>query len=254
MEDTKLPAEIIQSSNYVLAKYFDAFIQKTGGALRDGVRDIETGTLRTLVMLNSSPLGIDASIGLKHRDLLLAYGNMVRAEDKRMMFAIYSLLTKHDVIYDMTVTIVKFLFAKMPARVKKDFTERYHEFANKLTDTIASQAIKAAVKIAIIELIITIVSIRIARSPEVVLLMRKTVARMLTAFQIYSYFEKAAIAARKLRRENRIIYDILYSQEIEMLYFIIADKIDPLINVSTSKDSTNADELMIALAEIINKR
>lgn len=39
-----------------------------------------------------------------------------------------------------------------------------------------------------------------------------------------------------------------------MLYFIIADKIDPLINVSTSKDSTNADELMIALAEIINKR
>ncbi|KNC88720.1 hypothetical protein [Trabulsiella odontotermitis] len=254
MGGAKSPDEITQSSNYVLAKYFDAFLQRTTHALREGVRDIETGSLRALVTMNSSPLVMDGYIGLKHKHLLLAYGDMIRAEDKRMIYAITSLITKRDIIYDMALTIVKFLFAKMPPGVKKDFTERYHEFESMITDIIAKQGIKAAAKIAIIELIVKLIAYRVSISPDVIISSRKIVAQMLTVIQIYSYFDKAAIAARQLRKDNRIIYDILYSQRIEMLYFLIADKIEPLITVYASTHSTNADELMIALADIINNR
>ncbi|MCU1791768.1 hypothetical protein CUU52_01925 [Pectobacterium polaris] len=51
--------------------------------------------------------------------------------------------------------------------------------------------------------------------------------RVITAFQIYSYVEKAAQSARKLRRNDRVIYNILYSKNTEMLYFIVTKKNRP---------------------------
>lgn len=137
---------------------------------------------------------------------------------------------------------------------QKNLTERRSEIEDKVTDTIAKQAIKAAAKIALIEVLVQLITLRISSSPDVIISSRQVVARMLTAFQIYSYFDKAAVAARALRRENRVIYNMLYSQEVEMLYFIIAKKIDPLIKVSLSNDSTNADALMFALADVFYKR
>ncbi|MBP1039237.1 hypothetical protein J8631_27220, partial [Serratia fonticola] len=163
--------------------------------------------------------------------------------------SIFSLVKKPNVIYEMTLTIVNFVFATMPERTKKNLTERRSEIEDKVTDTIAKQAIKAAAKIALIEVLVQLITLRISSSPDVIISSRQVVARMLTAFQIYSYFDKAAVAARALRRENRVIYNMLYSQEVEMLYFIIAKKIDPLIKVSLSNDSTNADALMFALAD-----
>ncbi|CAI1104982.1 hypothetical protein KGP17_26650 [Serratia sp. JSRIV001] len=241
-----------QSSNEVLAKYFDAFIEKASGALRDGVRDIETGAIRSLALISPQ-----VSIGYtnpQYMNLISAHSNMIREEDSRMLRSIFSLVKKPNVIYEMTLTIVNFVFATMPERTKKNLTERRSEIEDKVTDTIAKQAIKAAAKIALIEVLVQLITLRISSSPDVIISSRQVVARMLTAFQIYSYFDKAAVAARALRRENRVIYNMLYSQEVEMLYFIIAKKIDPLIKVSLSNDSTNADALMFALADVFYKR
>ncbi|XYQ52787.1 hypothetical protein ACS91J_12935 [Pectobacterium carotovorum] len=74
--------------------------------------------------------------------------------------------------------------------------------------------------------------------------------RVIIAFQIYSYVEKTAQSARKLRRSDRVIYNMLYSKNTEILYFIVAKKIDPLIVVTKLNDHTNADELINALADI----
>lgn len=241
-----------QSSNEVLAKYFDAFIQKASGALRDGVRDIETGAIRTLAVISPQ-----VSLGYtnpQYMSLISAHSNMIREEDSRMLRSIFSLVKKPNVIYEMTLTIVNFVFATMPERTKKNLSERRSEIEDKVTDIIAKQAIKAAAKIALIEVLVQLITLRISSSPDVIISSRQVVTRMLTAFQIYSYFDKAAVAARALRRENRIIYNMLYSQEVEMLYFIIAKKIDPLIKVSLSNDSTNADALMFALADVFYKR
>lgn len=241
-----------QSSNEVLAKYFDAFIEKASGALRDGVRDIETGAIRSLALISPQ-----VSIGYtnpQYMNLISAHSNMIREEDSRMLRSIFSLVKKPNVIYEMTLTIVNFVFATMPERTKKNLTERRSEIEDKVTDTIAKQAIKAAAKIALIEVLVQLITLRISSSPDVIISSRQVVARMLTAFQIYSYFDKAAVAARALRRENRVIYNMLYSQEVEMLYFIIAKKIDPLIKVSLSNDGTNADALMFALADVFYKR
>lgn len=240
------------SSNEVLAKYFDAFVEKAGGALSESVRDIETGAVRALVF--TSPLTPVMYSSPQLTSLVSAYRDKIRQDDLRMLTSIRSLIIKPNVIYEMTLTIVTFIFERMPERTKKDFTERRSEIEDKVTDTIAKQAIKAAAKIALIEVIVQLISLQIARSPDVLIMSRKVVARMLTAFQIYSYFDKAARAADKLRRENRIIYNMPHGQQVEMLYFIIAGKLDPLIKVSLSNDHANADALMYALGEVFYKR
>lgn len=106
-----------QSSNEVLAKYFDAFIEKASGALRDGVRDIETGAIRSLALISPQ-----VSIGYtnpQYMNLISAHSNMIREEDSRMLRSIFSLVKKPNVIYEMTLTIVNFVFATMPERTKK---------------------------------------------------------------------------------------------------------------------------------------
>lgn len=238
-------------SSEVLAKYFDAFVEKASGALRESVRDIETGAIRTLAFISPPTPFVYSSPQLA--SLSSAYRDKIRQDDLRMLYSIRSLIMKPTVIYEMTLTIVTFIFETMPERTKKDFSERRSEIEDKVTDTIAKQAIKAAAKIALIEVIVQLISLQISRSPDVLIMSRKVVARMLTAFQIYSYFDKAARAADKLRRENKIIYNMLYGQQVEMLYFIIAGKLEPLIKVSLSNDHTNADALMYALGEVFYK-
>ncbi|HHQ6582013.1 hypothetical protein [Serratia fonticola] len=241
-----------QSAHEVLAKYFEAFIDKASGALHESVRDIETGAIRTLAFISPPTPFVYSSP--QFASLIAAYRDKVRQDDLRMLYSIRSLIMKPFVIYDMTHAIVSFIFATMPEKTKKDFAERRSEIEDKVTDTIAKQAIKAAAKIALIEVIVQLISLQISRSPDVLLMSRKVVARMLTAFQIYSYFDKASRAAGKLRRESRLIYNMLYGQEVEMLYFIIAGKLDPLIKVSASNDHTNADALMYALGDVFYKR
>lgn len=58
------------------------------------------------------------------------------------------------------------------------------------------------------------------------------------------------MSARKLRREDKIIYNMLYAKNAEMLYFIVAKKLDPLIIVTKTNDHANADALIKALADI----
>lgn len=238
--------------NEVLAKYFDAFVDRASGALREGVRDIETGAVRALASISPN-VGLGYA-NLPYAPLMSAYSDMIRAEDLRMIYSLSSLILKPTVIYDMTLAIVNFLFATMPERTKKSLTERRSELEEKVTDTIAKQGIKAAAKIALIEVIARLIALEVSRSPDVMIMSRKLVAKMLTIFQVYSYFDKAAVAARKLKYENKIIYNMLYAQKTEMLYFIIAKKIDPLIKVSLSNDHTNADALMFALADVFYKR
>lgn len=241
-----------QSTHEVLAKYLEAFIDKASGALRESVRDIETGAVRTLALISPPTPLVHSNPQLT--SLIAAYRDKIRQDDLRMLYSIRSLIMKPAVIYEMTFTIVKFIFSTMPEKTKKNFTERRPEIENKVTDIIAKQAIKAAAKIALIEVIVQLISLQISKSSDVLITSRKVVARMLTAFQIYSYFDKAARAAGKLRRENRIIYNMLYGQEVEMLYFIIAERIEPLIKVSLSNDHSNADALMYALGEVFYKR
>lgn len=41
-----------ESSKSVLATYFDVFLKNTSEALREGVRDIETGAVRSLALVS----------------------------------------------------------------------------------------------------------------------------------------------------------------------------------------------------------
>lgn len=246
--------DYIRSSNNVLAKYFDAFIHRTGLALQDSVKDIKTGVLRLGGFMYPAATFGYVSPDPKIANLLSAYSQVIRKEDMRMILSIIPLVTKPNVIYDIALTIINFLFSTMPERTKKSFIERRHDFLEKITDTIAKQAIKAASKIALIEIISKLLALGISSSPMVVIESKNIISNILTALQIYSYSDKAARAANNLRRENKIIFDILYTQQIEMLYFIVEKKISPLIKITSANDSANADTLMYALADVLNKR
>ena len=243
-----------QASNNVLAKYFDAFIQKSGAALRESVKDFETGSIRTLAFMNpAATFGIGHS-DIKYFDYMSATNQLIRAEDYRMLHSIKSLILKPKVIYNMTFVIVSFSLSKMPDKNKRSLIERRSEIEKMIKDLINKQAVKAAAKYALIEVISRIIALEISRSPEVILMSKKLVAKILTIFQIFSYFDKASHAARKLQREHRVIYNILYAQKVEMLYFIIEEKIDPIINIEVTNDSSNADALMYALAKVFYAR
>lgn len=240
--------ESYNEANKVLTKYLEAFVEKAGGIIVETVEEIGVGVMRSTAYMSPSMSIIGSPT------LISQYQRMIRDEDWRMLQSVLSLIAKPNVIYQMALTVVTFLFSKAQDKTKNNLIERRSEFEDKITDTIAKQAVRAATKVALIEVIIKVIASKIATSPDIILTSRKLVARMLTTFQIYSYFDKAALAARKLRREDKIIYDMLYSQKTEMLYFIIAKKIDPLIRVTRFNDHGNADELMYALYDVLYKR
>jgi hypothetical protein len=238
--------ERYNEANKVLAKYLDAFIEKSGGVIKETVEDIGVGIIRTSAYL--SPLeNIMGPTTLK-----LEYQRMIREEDLRMVNNIINLFANHDIIFKMTLEIVTFLFSNFDDKIKNNLIDRRYEIEDKITDTIAKQAVKAATKIALIEIIIKLIVTKIAKSPSVISTSRNLLSSLLTIFQIYSYFDKASLSARRLRKIDKALYDMLYSLKVEMLYFLIEEKIEPLIKVSRTNHNGNADELMNALFGVIN--
>lgn len=239
--------EYIESSNKVLARYYDAFIKRTSGIIQETAEDIGTGAERMLVRI--SPYSI-LPIDPKYSKVISGFGNLVIQEDKRMMTCILSLITNPNLIYDMVKTIIDYVFSKMPEKTQKNLSDRYRELGSKVSSVISEQAIKQATKIAIIEGVSKLIATKVSNEPMTKLTADQMSKGVITAFQIYSYVEKAAQSARKLRRDDRVIYNMLYSKNTEMLYFIIAKKIDPLIVVTKLNDHTNADELINVLSDI----
>ncbi|MEQ9995049.1 hypothetical protein [Pectobacterium versatile] len=239
--------EYIESSNKVLARYYDAFIKRTSGIIQETAEDIGTGAARMSVWISPNAM---LSVDPKYSKLISEFRHLVIQEDKRMMVCILSLIANPNLIYDMVKTIVDYLFSKMPEKTQKNLSERYRELGSKVSSVIAEQAIKQTTKIAIIEGLSKLIATKISNEPITKLTADQMSKGVITAFQIYSYVEKAAQSARKLRRDDRVIYNMLYSKNTEMFYFIVAKKIDPLIVVTKLNDHTNADELINVLADI----
>ncbi|GKX43042.1 hypothetical protein [Pectobacterium carotovorum] len=239
--------EYIESSNRVLARYYDAFIKRTSGIIQETAEDIGTGAARMSVWV--SPYSI-THLNPNYARAMTEFRSMIFEEDRRMIVCLSSLFINPNLIYDMVKTIIDYLFSKTPDKTQKSLLERYRELGYKVSNTITEQAIKQGTKIALIEGLSRLIASRISNDPEVKLAINKLSKNIITIFQIYGNVEKASRAARKLKRDDRVIYNMLYSQDTEMFYFIIAKKIDPLIVVTKMNDHSNADELINALANI----
>ncbi|QSD34908.1 hypothetical protein H5A40_17850 [Pectobacterium brasiliense] len=239
--------EYIESSNRVLSRYYDAFIKRTSGIIQETAEDIGTGAARMSVWI--SPYSI-AHLNPNYAQVMTEYRSLIINEDKRMLYCLSSLVRKPSIIYDMVKTIVDYLFSKMPEKEQKELSEKFKDIGYKFSNAITDQVVKQATKIALIEALSQLIASRIFNDPEVKRIAKILTQGVITAFQIYGYVEKASRAARKLRRDDKVIYNMLYSQGTEMLYFIIAKKINPLIVVTRSNDHTNADDFINVLADI----
>ncbi len=196
-----------------------------------------------------SPYSI-AHLNPNYAQAMTEYRSLIINEDKRMLYCLSSLVRKPSIIYDMVKAIVDYLFSKMPEKEQKELSEKFKDIGYKFSNAITDQVVKQATKIALIEALSQLIASRIFNDPEVKRIAKILAQGVITAFQIYGYVEKASRAARKLRRDDKVIYNMLYSQGTEMLYFIIAKKINPLIVVTRSNDHTNADDFINVLADI----
>ncbi|NDJ55929.1 hypothetical protein GWD52_02745 [Enterobacteriaceae bacterium 4M9] len=242
--------EYIDTHNAVLERYFDAFIKKSGNIIKETVSEIGSGATRSLVRI--SPY-IVTYTDQKYAKVLAEYRDKILAEDERMFYAVFNLCLNPKIITEMTFDIIKFVIDRMPPQTQDGFINKYKELYGESTDFIAEMATKQATKTAIIYAIATLLSIEIARKAEVMAAVSKVTKYSLTALQIYGLVTKAGISADKLRRQERIIYNLLYSKKIEMLYFIIEPKIAPLIAITASNDHANADALIQVFSNIFHR-
>lgn len=242
--------EYIDTHYRVLEKYYDAFIKKSSNIIIGTVKDIGVGAQRALVRI--SPYTV-VYTNPKYAKLFNAYTNKILKEDKRMFSAVYNLVMHSQIIYEMSFEIIKFILERTPVKTQDEFIVRFKKTYVKSTDFIALKATQQATKISIIMVIAKFIAVNLVNKSSVIAASSKITSISLTAFQIYGFVTKAGLAADKLRQQDRLIYDLLYSKNIEMLYFIIEPQISPLISVTKVNDHTNADALIEALSIIFHK-
>lgn len=242
--------EYMDEHHRVLEKYYDAFIIKSSNIIKDTARDIGVGAQRALVRISPH---VAIYTNPKYAKLLGAYNNKILKEDKRMLLAVSNLIFHPQAIYEMSYDIVKFIIERAPEKTQDEFIVRFKKAYDNTTDLIALKVTQQATKIAIISMIARLIATNLTNKAAVIAVISKITKTSLTAFQIYGLVTKAGLAADKLRQQDRLIYNLLYSKNSEMLYFIIEPQISPLIYVTKINDHTNADALIEALATLFHK-
>lgn len=162
-----------------------------------------------------------------------------KAEDIRFALNIVGLTHKGSVIERMVKIYVDFLLQNMtPERLQRIQRGLLRQGAHFASGSLTNQAFGAAVTFAICS------SFGLSVSMDATLLKYSTLS--VTIVGAYAYVQKAADAADRLRRQNGIYYHALYSEKLEMLYFLIEPVIsrNPSLNRILSSDDEIADAIM----------
>ncbi|MBJ7221473.1 MULTISPECIES: hypothetical protein [unclassified Brenneria] len=161
-------------------------------------------------------------------------------EDVRMVGAIKEVFKRDDVILDMVKIYIEYLM--------KDFDESKQKAIAKailgVTSEIATnRAIKESISYVLAKFISTTLNFKTS--------LRKTINQtsywVITAIAFYSKVQKAAMSARHLRDTNPALYGLFYSQNLEMLYFLI----EPILPVYYSMSSTSEEDVIKMINGII---
>lgn len=144
----------------------------------------------------------------------------LKKEDKRFRLAIAELYKKRDIILYMIVLYIEFVLDD------KDRTEREVRAKTKSTSKLLADL---SAGIVTRKAIAYTIGKSLSDSPQVRASIRKNIYTKgtiaLTIIGYYGQVQKAAMAARKLRMLEPGYYNILYANNIEMLYIFV----DPLI-------------------------
>lgn len=243
-----------QSADAVLERYFDAFIKKSSTVIIDTVETIGLGAERTFMTVAPElvpELTMFPQYNRAIKNKLSANRELILIENKRMIMAIMMLSSDPLTISEMIKVTIHSIFMSMPPELQERVIGKLPNLiVPKGSALVANVATSMATKIALTEAIIHTVSYTLSSDPDVLKQARRITTITLTAFQIYAIVEIASRSARKLRRENTVIYNQLYQMKIEMLYFLIEKKVNELISAVKEK---SVDDIVQALSKILQR-
>ncbi|MBE5214394.1 hypothetical protein IG611_07335 [Pectobacterium sp. A535-S3-A17] len=163
-------------------------------------------------------------------------------EDSRMVSAIKEVFKRDDVILDMVKIYIDNLM--------KDFDENKQKKIAKAVLGIASEfstnrAIKESISYALAKFISTTLNFQAS--------LRKTINQTsywaITVTAFYGKVQKAAMSARHLRDINPALYALFYSQNLEMLYFLI----EPILSPYNLTNYKNEEEIINLINGVIKQ-
>lgn len=166
----------------------------------------------------------------------------LKEEDKRMFLAIKELYKRKDVILFMIELYVLHLLEKKNEKSRNNIVL-------KVTGMLANNRAKLITNMSISYVIAkkTTESMKFTIRTRTVINNASYYTLMILEF--YSIVQKAAMSARKLKTFNPVFYQTLYSNNLEMLYFVI----EPIVqkNIGRMNSALNENDIISILKDMM---
>lgn len=148
----------------------------------------------------------------------------LKGEDERFIKAIFEIYKRRDIIADMIQMYLE-------EELKKENSSLVQSIDEKLAKILVGYSGGKLTKTAMANSLSIIIVNSSSFKNEMLMKVNKYSLAIVTAASFYGKVQMAALAARRLHQLSPDLYRVLYSNNMEMLYFLVADKIDKaLIN------------------------
>jgi hypothetical protein len=147
-------------------------------------------------------------------------------EDQRFIKCIYEVYKRKDIIADIMRMYIE-------DEIKHVSDSQIKSLDVKLTKYLANYRSSRLTKMAIANTLSIIVVNSFGFKNEVMVQLNRYSFVIVTAASLYGKVQTAALAARKLRTISPQLYNTLYMNNMEMLYFLVSEKIDKALINST---------------------
>lgn len=145
-------------------------------------------------------------------------------EDQRFIKCIYEVYKRKNIIADMMKMYLE-------EELKYVSDSQIKSLDAKLTKNLANYRSGLLTKMAIANALSVITVNSFSFKNEIMTQLNRYSFALVTAASLYGKVQMAALAARKLKSVSPHLYNVLYKNNMEMLYFIVSGKIDKaLIN------------------------
>ncbi|UQY44864.1 hypothetical protein [Mixta hanseatica] len=155
----------------------------------------------------------------KHHDVC----RQLKSEDVRMIKALKELYKRKDVILDIFIYYIDYLFQQASHYLLQ---ESVIKTSGLISDTVNDKATKYVLSYTLAKILLGSSDFHLTKRIR----LNKNLYTGFSVFQFYGKVQKAAMAARRLKEIDYCFYKILYSKNIEMLYIYVEPVMSKIID------------------------
>lgn len=206
----KFKLETDRSAAVALDRAVKGVMQSSGSTLEDVRSGVERASWYSSCLFD------------KYKDVC----KELSTEDQRFIKCIYEVYKRKDIIADIIRMYIE-------DELKYVSDSQIKSLDVKLTKCLANYRSSRLTKMAIANTLSIIVVNSFGFKNEVMVQLNRYSFVIVTAASLYGKVQTAALAARKLRTISPQLYNTLYMNNMEMLYFLVSEKIDKALINST---------------------